>query len=334
MVPYDHLVLATGARARTLSVPGGELDGVLLLRTLSDARVLAERLGTARHAVILGGGFIGLEAAAVAGSLGAEVAVIELLPRLMARAVSPAISAFYADEHARWGERILLSSGVAQIIGDSRGTVIGVETSDHERLPADVVLVCIGVMPNVDLAEECGLAVGNGILVNEHLLTEDPSISAIGDCANFPSQFTDMPVRLESVQNAADQGRCVAARLVGKLAPYSAVPWFWSDQRDLKLQMVGVTIGHDQTVVRGDESARRFSVFCFRNGKLLGVDSVNHPADHAAVRRLFGLSLDRDTGLTPPQVADEDFDLKSFVRARQAGAPSQASPTSTDAGSH
>jgi 3-phenylpropionate/trans-cinnamate dioxygenase ferredoxin reductase subunit len=330
-VPYNHLVLAIGAVARTLEVPGVELDGVHLLRTLSDAGVLVERLGAARNAVIIGGGFIGLEAAAVASSLGVEVAVIELLPRLMARAVSPAISEFYAEEHARWGERVLLGSGVRRIIGDARGHVIGVETSDHERLPADVVLVCIGVRPNVELARECGLAVGNGILVNEHLLTEDPNISAIGDCANFPSQFTDMPVRLESVQNAADQGRFVAARLVGNPAAYGSVPWFWSDQQDLKLQMVGLTIGHDQTVVRGDQAARSFSVFCFRNGKLLGVDSVNHPADHAAVRRLFGLALDQDTGLTPEQVSDEDFDLKSYVRARQASALSQASPTSIDA---
>jgi 3-phenylpropionate/trans-cinnamate dioxygenase ferredoxin reductase subunit len=322
-VPYDHLVLATGASARMLPVSGAELDGVLTLRTLTEAEALAERLRTAHHAVVIGGGFIGLEFAAVASSLDVEVTVIEVLPRLMARVVSPAISQFYTEEHTRWGERVLLSSGVTRITGDSGGRVAGVETSDGRRHPADIVLVCIGVRPNVELAEDCGLAVHDGIVVDKYLLTGDPKISAIGDCAKYPSQFTGTPVRLESVQNAADQGRCVATRLTGNPAPYSSVPWFWSDQRDLKMQLVGLTTGPDQTVVRGDPTARTFSAFCFRKGKLLGVESVNRPADHASVRRLFGLAQDLDAGLTPQQVADEDFDLKSYVRARRSSVLSQ-----------
>jgi 3-phenylpropionate/trans-cinnamate dioxygenase ferredoxin reductase subunit len=318
-VRYDHLVLATGASPRMLSVPGADLDGVLLLRTLSDAQVLAERLRAARRVAIIGGGFIGLEVAAVASSLDVEVTLLEVLPRLMARAVSEAIADFYAREHTSWGERILLSSGVTRITGDSRGRVTGVETRDGRHHPADAALVCIGVRPNVELAEDCGLRVHNGILVDRSLLTGDPAISAIGDCANYPSQFTGVPVRLESVQNAADQGRCVATRLAGNATPYRSIPWFWSDQRDLKMQMVGITAGADKIVVRGDPTARSFSAFCFRENKLLGVESVNRPADHASVRRLFGLAQDLDAGLTPQQVADEDFDLKSYVRARQSG---------------
>jgi 3-phenylpropionate/trans-cinnamate dioxygenase ferredoxin reductase subunit len=320
---YDHLVLATGASARVLSVPGAELDGVLPLRTLTDAETLAERLATARQAVVIGGGFIGLEVAAVASSLNVEVTVIELLPRLMARVVSEAIAEFYAAEHMRWGERVLLSSGVTRIIGDSRGRVAGVEMSGGRHHPADIVLVCIGVRPSVELAVDCGLPVENGIVVDEHLLTEDPAISAIGDCANYPSQFTGTRVRLESVQNAADQGRYVAARLTGNAAPYRSIPWFWSDQRDLKMQIVGLTTGPDKIVVRGDPTARSFSAFCFRNNKLLGVESVNRPADHGAVRRLFGLAQDLDAGLTAQQVADEEFDLKACVRARQSAVASK-----------
>jgi 3-phenylpropionate/trans-cinnamate dioxygenase ferredoxin reductase subunit len=314
-VPYDHLVLATGASARALPVPGADLDGVLPLRTLIDAQLLVRRLGTARHAVVIGGGFIGLEFAAVAGSLGVEVTVIEALPRLMARAVSSEISQFYVDEHAGWGGRILLGSGVARITGDASGCVTGVETYDGQHHPADIVLVAIGVRPNVELAAECGLAVDNGIVVDEYLLTHDARISAIGDCTNFPSQFADVPVRLESVQNAADQARCLAARLTGKPAPYRSVPWFWSDQRDLKLQMAGLTMGHDRTVLRGNAAARSFSVLCFKQGKLLGVESVNRPSDHMAVRRLFGVAPDLIAGLTLEQVTGEGFDLKSYVQA-------------------
>ncbi|MGH2693387.1 MAG: NAD(P)/FAD-dependent oxidoreductase [Actinomycetota bacterium] len=313
-VRYHHLVLATGSSPRTLNIPGTHLDGVLTLRTLTDSEALAERLGTARHAVVIGGGFIGLEFAAVAGSVGVEVAIVEMLPRLMARAVSPDMSAFYAEEHVKWGARVLLGRHVARLIGEARGRLTGVETSDGERLPADVALVAVGIRPNVELAEACGLLVDDGVVVNEHLLTNDPRISAAGDCANYPTPSRPR-VRLESVQNAADHGGCVAARLAGHGAPYRAVPWFWTDQRDLRMQMAGLTAGHDQTVVRGDPKARSFSVFCFERGRLLGAESVNRPADHMAVRLLTGAARDGDCELTPEQAADEAFDLKSYARS-------------------
>jgi 3-phenylpropionate/trans-cinnamate dioxygenase ferredoxin reductase component len=311
---YDHLVLATGARARTLRAPGADLAGVVALRTLAHAEHLAERLATVRHAVVVGGGFIGLEFAAVASELGVEVTVLEALPRLMARAVSSEISDFYTRAHEDWGVRIRLSNGVTALAGDERGHVREVVTSDGTRLAADLVVVGVGVEPNADLAAGAGLAVDNGIVVDEHLLTGDPRISAVGDCANFPSQFTGSPIRLESVQNAADQARCVAARLTGDPAPYTSVPWFWSDQRDLKLQMVGLNSGHDQVVIRGDVDQRKFSAFCFRHGRLLGVESVNRPADHMAARKLLAATPDLIADLTPEQVADPSFDLKAYAK--------------------
>ena len=184
-----------------------------------------------------------------------------------------------------------------------------VEATDGQRLPADLVVVGIGVLPNAELAAEAGLPVQDGIVVDLQLRTADPAISAIGDCARYPSRFADGPVRLELVQNAADQGRCVAARIAGRPAAYDAVPWFWSDQGDLKLQIVGLTAGHDATALRGDPASGRFSVFCFRGERLVGIELVNRPADHMAGRRL----LAGEPGLTPAQAADEAFDLKAHA---------------------
>ncbi|HUC70114.1 MAG TPA: oxidoreductase C-terminal domain-containing protein, partial [Stellaceae bacterium] len=185
-----------------------------------------------------------------------------------------------------------------------------VETSDGRVLAADLVLICIGVLPNAELAHNAGLAVENGIVVDELLQTGAPAISAIGDCANFPTRYALGRVRLESVQNGVDQARAVAARIAGKrVAPYDKVPWFWSDQRDLKLQIAGITVGHDTAVLRGDPDNRSFSVFCFKEGHLLGVESVNRPADHIVARRL----LERDPQLSPAQAADESYDLKAHM---------------------
>ena len=188
----------------------------------------------------------------------------------------------------------------------------GVETGDGRHIPADLVLVAIGVIPNAELARDAGVAVGDGIVVDTNLVTGNPAISAIGDCASFPTRFADRPVRLESVQNAVDQGRSVAARLAGKPAPYDKVPWFWSDQADLKLQIAGLAIGHDMAVVRGDPAAGGFSVFCFKGGRLIAVESVNRPADHMLARRL----LAGEPRLTPQQAADTGFDLRALLARR------------------
>jgi 3-phenylpropionate/trans-cinnamate dioxygenase ferredoxin reductase component len=227
----------------------------------------------------------------------------------MGRVVSAPISRFFTDAHRRWGARISLGTGVSRILGAS-GRVTGVETTDHRQLPADIVLICIGVIPNAELAGAAGLAVDNGIVVDECLVTVDPGILAIGDCANFPTPFAVGRVRLESVQNAVDQGRIVAAHIAGQSAPYDKVPWFWSDQGDLKLQIAGIITGHDASVLRGDPESGHFSVFCFRTGRLIGVESVNQTADHVVARRL----LAGDPGITPEQAADESYDLRAHAR--------------------
>jgi 3-phenylpropionate/trans-cinnamate dioxygenase ferredoxin reductase subunit len=308
-ISWDHLVLATGARFRPLPVPGAELDGVLPLRSLADADFLRERLEQAREVVVVGAGFIGLEFASVAIARGAAVHIVEITQQAMGRVVSAAISRFFADAHARWGATISFGTGIARILG-AGGRVTAVETTDGRRLGADLVLVCIGVIPNAELAAAAGLAVDNGIVVDECLLTRDPAVFAVGDCANFPTPFAVGRVRLESVQNAVDQGRSVAAHIAGKPAAYDKVPWFWSDQGDLKLQIAGITVGHDAAVLRGDPEARHFSVFCYRAGRLIGVESVNQTADHVAARRL----LAGDPELTPQQAADESYDLRAHAR--------------------
>ena len=310
---WDHLILATGARFRPLAVPGAELDGVLPLRTLADADILRERLDQARDVVVVGAGFIGLEFASVAIAHGAAVHIIEVTQHPMGRVVSATISKFFCEAHRRWGAEVSLGTGVTRVLG-AGGRVSGVETSDGRHLPADLALICIGVIPNAELAGEAGLAVDNGIVVDEYLATEDGAIFAIGDCANFPTPFAIGPVRLESVQNAVDQGRCVAANIAGKPAPYDKVPWFWSDQGDLKLQIAGITAGHDTAVLRGDPDSGHFSVFCYRGGRLIGVESVNQTADHVVARRL----LAGEPKLKLEQAADLSYDLRAHARSLSA----------------
>lgn len=311
---YEHLILATGARNRPLPVPGRELAGVFYLRSRADADALKARLEGARRVVVIGAGFIGLEFAAVARALGHEVTVIEAAPRPLARAVSPDMSAFFAQAHAAMGTTLLLGAGVIGLAGEN-GHVTGVETTDGAVHPADFVLVGIGVVPNVELAAEAGLEVANGIVVDAHLATADPAISALGDAVAYPSRFAGGSTRLESVQNAVDQARSLAHRLTGKLSPtgepvpFDAVPWFWSDQADLKLQIVGLAGPADSSVLRGDPASRRFSVFRFREGVLTAIESVNRPADHMLGRRL----LAGTPALTPEQAGDEGFELKSLL---------------------
>jgi 3-phenylpropionate/trans-cinnamate dioxygenase ferredoxin reductase subunit len=309
---WDHLVFATGAGCRPLAVPGAEFDGVLALRTLADADDLRQRLNEASEVVIVGAGFIGLEFAAVALARGTRVHIVEVTRQPMGRVVSAPVSRFFTEAHIVWGAEVALGAGVVRILG-AGGRVTGVETTDGRRIPADLVLICIGVIPNTTLARDAGLAVDDGVIVDEYLVTSDPAISAIGDCANFPTPFAPGRVRLEAVQNAVDQGRCVADRLAGRPVPYQKVPWFWSDQGDLKLQIAGITIGHDTSVLRGDPAARNFSVFCFRGRRLIGVESVNRTADHVVARRV----LAGDPALSPEQAADEGYDLRAHARSLQ-----------------
>jgi len=311
---YSHLVLATGARNRVPALPGIELDGVAYLRTLAETDLLRDRLAAADDIVVIGAGFIGLEFAAVARQHGKSVHIVELTERAMGRVVSHATSGFFAEAHRRTGVHFSFGAQAARIAGD-RGRVDHVELVDGARLKADLVLVSIGVVPNGELAATAGLAVANGIVVNEELATADPAISAIGDCASFPCRHAaGQPTRLEAVQNAADHARCVADRLVGKPHPYGALPWFWSEQGKLRLQIAGLTTGHDRTVPRGSVESGEFSVFCYQGGTLLGVESINRPADHAHARRLLAAGR----MITPEQAADESFDLRAAATARAA----------------
>ena len=308
---YDHLILATGTRNRALPVPGADLAGVRQLRSLDDADALRSAIEGIRRIVVVGAGFIGLEFAAVCAARGLSVTVIEAAERVMVRAVSPETSEAFRAFHEEAGVRFLFGAGVTAIEGEA-GQVAVVRTADGQALPADLVLVGIGVVPNQELAAEAGLAVRDGIEVDAFLATGDPAISAIGDCVRFPSRFaTGMPggdrVRIESVQNAVDQGRCLAARLTGRAAAYDAVPWFWSDQGPRKLQIAGLAAPGDASVLR--RIGAGFSVFRFRDDALSAVESVDRPADHMAARRL----LASGKALTPEQAADPNFDLKALA---------------------
>jgi 3-phenylpropionate/trans-cinnamate dioxygenase ferredoxin reductase component len=297
-IEYDTLVLATGARNRLLPH-----ENVLYLRTLAEATEIRQRLTSANDVVVIGGGFIGLEVAAAARTLNKQVTVIESQSRLMARVVAPVVSEYFRTQHEAKGVDILLNADLQGI--HEKEVLLGERT----RRPADLVIAGIGVEPNVELAREAGLSVGNGITVNEYLQTADERIFAIGDCAESPNSYAETLSRLESVQNAVDQAACAAKAIVGNRAPYGAVPWFWTDQYDIHLQMAGLPTGYDQVVTRGDPASRKFSVFYYRAGKLCAVDSVNRPADHLAARKLIGAR----TALSPDQAKDESFDLKTAV---------------------
>lgn len=313
VLDYDHLVLATGAHNRPLNVPGADLPNVYGVKTRADAEALAPLLGSAKRVVVIGAGFIGLEFAAVAAAAGAAVDVLELGDRPMARAVSPAMSELFRAAHAAWGVTFHFRSAVSEIDGDN-GKAVAVLTADGRRLPADLIVYGIGVIPNVGLALEAGLAIDNGIRVDAGLLTSDPSISALGDVASFPClQNGERPTRLESVQNAVDQGKLIAARLTGKPAPYTALPWFWTDQGHLKLQIAGLAGGADNHVVLGDPALQQVSVLCFRGEQLLAVESCGRVGDHMAARKI----LARPPALTPALAAAPGFDLKAWEAANR-----------------
>jgi 3-phenylpropionate/trans-cinnamate dioxygenase ferredoxin reductase subunit len=309
-VDYDALVLAVGARNRPLPIPGADLDGVCYLRDRHEAVIIRERLDAAENIVVIGGGFIGLELAAAARSHGKSVTVLEAQPRLMPRVVAPILSAFYRDLHTAQGVCVGLDAAVSEILGDG-SKARAVVLSDGTVLPADLVLVGIGVIPNAELAASAGLEIANGIVVDEYLRTSVPNIYAIGDCAAHPNPFAGALVRIESVQNAVDQAKCVAGAIVGRAQPYRSVPWFWTDQFHIHLQMVGLSTGCDRVVTRGELEDSKFSVFYFKDGRLAAIDSVNRPGDHLAGRKLIAGGV----ALTPEQAADASVDIKALARA-------------------
>ena len=324
-VHYDHLVLATGTRPRRPAWPGIDLDGVHLLRTVEDARRIRARLQTAKRVVIIGAGFIGLEVAATAGAAGLPVTVIEVAERPLKRALSAEMATHLLRAHESRGVEFMLRTSVASLDG-ADGHVRGVTTTDGRHVEGDLVLVGIGVQPNTELAEAAGLAVDDGIVVDAHLVTSDPAISAIGDCARYPSVHHPHAVRLESVQNSVDHARAVAARLAGKPAPYDKLPWFWSDQGELRVQMCGLAEESDDVVLRGSPVSGRFTVLRYRGDKLTAAETFNHPAEHMAIRRIFAAG----GTLTREQAADPTFKLAAAVPV--AAAPKPVPPTPPGAG--
>ncbi len=312
-LPYAGLLLATGATPRSLPVPGGDAPGVLALRSRDDASAIAERMADCianeRPVVVIGGGFIGLEVAATARKKGAQVTVLEAAPRLLGRVLAPVLSDWYAELHRSHGVQLMLGAQIKAIEAGPDG-VSGVRLGDDRVLPAGMVVVGIGVSANDQLARDAGLECERGIVVDACGRTADPLIVAAGDCTARRLGDSGL-IRLESVQNATEQGKSAAAALMGQERPFTATPWFWSDQYDKKLQMAGLSMGADRWAVRGDMSAGSFSVYHFLGERLLAVDSVNAAKDHLQARKL----LDAGLSPTPQQAADAGYDLGTLLKA-------------------
>jgi 3-phenylpropionate/trans-cinnamate dioxygenase ferredoxin reductase subunit len=305
--PYEHLVLATGGRARRLSLPGADHPNVHYVRTIDDILRLKEQASPGKRLVIVGGGFIGLESAAVGIKKQLEVTVIESLPRLLARVTSPELSAFYEEAHRSRGVSVFTGVGVHALEGEPR--IDTVVLSDGRRLPVDLLIVGIGIIPNTELADAAGLRVSNGILVDAAARTADPAVYAIGDCSNHENTFLNRRLRLESVPNAGEQARICAAAICGTPVPQSAVPWFWSDQYTLKLQMAGISEGYEQIAIRGTPAKESFCAFYLKDGALLAVHAVNRPADFMVSKKLIA----ERTRAAATQLADERLPLKSLL---------------------
>ncbi|MFP5306726.1 MAG: NAD(P)/FAD-dependent oxidoreductase [Gammaproteobacteria bacterium] len=305
---YDRLVLTTGGRARPLPVPGADRRNVFLLRTIADVQKIRAHCQEGKRVAIVGGGFIGLEAAAVLVKKGLKVTVLEGLPRVLARVTCPEVSAFYERVHREAG--VDLRTGV-QVTGfDGEPDVTQVRLGDGSAVETDFVVIGIGLIANTELATAAGLDVDNGIVVDECARTSDPDIYAAGDCTNHPSSFLGRRVRLESVQNAMEQARIAARNIMGKNEAYHTVPWFWSDQYDLKLQMVGVSAGFDQLVVRGDPAAQRnFAVFYLKEGRIIAADAISRPQEFMLAKKLVAAGAMID----PAQLGDESVPLKTLA---------------------
>ncbi|WP_192249974.1 NAD(P)/FAD-dependent oxidoreductase [Mesorhizobium silamurunense] len=318
-IPFDRLVLATGSRPRLLKLEGVELAGVVSLRSLADARLIRELSAQSEDVVILGGGFIGLEIAATLRAAGRKVTVVEAVDRLLGRAVAPVIASHVRQRLEAMGVRILTGTTIAKLDGEG-GRVSTAVTSSGEHLPAQILIIGIGVVPNVELAEAAGIAIANGIRVDQHMQSSIPEILAVGDAASYRHWFTGGDVRLESVQNATDQARLAARTILGHTEPFSAVPWFWSDIGDMKLQMVGLTQGGDSHVVLGEPAENKFSIYHYAGNRLLGIESVNRPADHMLGRKMLGAGFSP----APQTVAAGPDALKAALAAFSQDEPARA----------
>jgi len=305
---YDRLAVTTGTRPRPLDLPGADLKGVHSLRSFLHAAELRDDIQKHQRIVIIGGGFIGLEVAACAAVMGKVVTILEYAPRLMARAISTVSSDFFRSYHESLGIRVITDARIEKIEGNTRAE--GVTLGDGVQILCDLVLVGVGALPNIELAEQAGLDCDNGILVNEFAVTSDPRIVSAGDCTSHPNPYANgRYFRLESVQNAIDQAKVAAASILGIATPYNAAPWFWSDQGEIKLQTVGLPLNTDELTVRGSTDQKKFSVFHYRSGRLIAVESINSAGDHMVARKLI------TTGISPSpeKVADLSVELKSLL---------------------
>ena len=313
VITYGQVIWATGGDPRRLACPGAELAGVHAVRTRADVDCLMAELDAgASRAVVIGGGYIGLEAAAVLTKLGVAVTVLEMLPRVLARVAGEHLSAFFEAEHRAHGVDLRTGTGVVALVGE-HGRVSGVTLADGTTLPADIVIAGIGIIPAVGPLLSAGAAGGNGIDVDEFCRTSLPDVYAIGDCAAQANSFANNAVvRLESVQNANDMATCAAKAICGDPQPYGATPWFWSNQYDLRLQTVGLSLGFDREVVRGDPAARTFSVIYLRQGQVIALDCVNSVKDYVQGRKLVEAKFKPDD---PELLADSEVLIKDILAA-------------------
>lgn len=304
---YDKLVLALGGRPRKLTLPGSDLAGIHYLRSIDDVLRIQNEIHAGRRLVIVGAGYIGLEVAAVTAELGLRVSVVEMEDRVMSRVVSPQLSGFYQKEHLAHGVTLKLSSGVSGFAGVEK--VESVLLENGEILPADIVVVGVGILPNIEIADAANLETGNGIIVDDHCQTSDPNVFAVGDCTFHPNELLGRGLRLESVHNALEQAKTAAANICGENVSYAQVPWFWSDQYDLKLQIVGLSDGYDEVVMRGDPQTRSFACLYLCGGELIAVDAVNSPKDFMQSKALIATHARVD----PQQLANTEIALKDMV---------------------
>ena len=306
IIPYDALALTTGSIARALpDAIGGTLPGVYTVRTLADVDAMKAGFQPGRRVIIVGGGYIGLEAAAVAAKLGLDVTVLEMAPRILQRVAAPETSAYFHALHTAHGVKILEATGLDRLLGTTR--VTGARLTDGRDLPADFIIAGVGITPATALAQAAGLTLDNGVATDTHGRTSDPAIWAAGDCASFPHQGTRL--RLESVGNAIDMAEAVAANLLGANQPYAAQPWFWSDQYDCKLQIAGLNTGYDAITTRHGE-ADAISFWYFRGDTLLAVDAMNDARAYMVGKRL----IEGGKSPTPAEVADPATDLKALLK--------------------
>lgn len=309
ILPYTKLALTTGARVRKLSLPGATLPGVFYLRNLGDSQAIRAAAKPGGTAVVVGGGYVGLEVAAALRSLGMKVQLLEAAERLLSRVTHPLVSAFYTRIHREEGVEILTGQKIVSI--EQNTAFLQITTEDGVQNSCDLMVVGVGVEPETSLAQACGLEVGDGIVVNEYAQTSDPDIVAAGDCTWFPSHLYGYKTRLESVPHATDQAKSAAAAICGQQIRYEALPWFWSEQYDVRLQIAGLYQGYDEIVVKGEPAeGRSFTVWYLRDGKVIAADCVNRPKDFIVARQLIPMQR----SIAAHLLADEAYDLRAELK--------------------